>query len=178
MRKLVLALAAGAMALAGGATSANAASVVTGVLPSSVLTPPDSALFGAKITGGAQSFDDTFTFNIIGGGVADAQVTTLLLNGAQNINFTSIMVDSLYAFVKTSTDPNPETWMLEPVLLADGAHSIRVMGNLLGQNGTYSGTINVAAVPEPATWAMMLIGFGGIGFAMRRRKQPVLAQVA
>jgi PEP-CTERM motif len=31
---------------------------------------------------------------------------------------------------------------------------------------------SAAAVPEPATWAMMLLGFGGIGFAMRRgRKQ-------
>lgn len=28
-----------------------------------------------------------------------------------------------------------------------------------------------AAVPEPATWAMMLVGFGGIGFAMRRRSK-------
>ena len=27
----------------------------------------------------------------------------------------------------------------------------------------------VASVAEPASWAMMLIGFGGIGFAMRRR---------
>ena len=27
-----------------------------------------------------------------------------------------------------------------------------------------------AAVPEPATWAMMLVGFGAIGFAMRRRR--------
>ena len=26
------------------------------------------------------------------------------------------------------------------------------------------------AVPEPATWAMMLFGFGAVGFAMRRRK--------
>lgn len=26
------------------------------------------------------------------------------------------------------------------------------------------------AVPEPGTWAMMLFGFGAIGFAMRRRK--------
>ena len=34
-----------------------------------------------------------------------------------------------------------------------------------------------AAVPEPGTWAMMLLGFGGIGIAMRRRRQP-LAQVA
>ncbi|MHA6724171.1 PEPxxWA-CTERM sorting domain-containing protein [Sphingomonas sp. RS2018] len=30
----------------------------------------------------------------------------------------------------------------------------------------------VAAVPEPATWAMMLFGFGGIGFALRRRRAP------
>jgi len=36
----------------------------------------------------------------------------------------------------------------------------------------------LAAVPEPATWAMMLVGFGGIGLAMRRRRRPVLAQVA
>jgi hypothetical protein len=27
-----------------------------------------------------------------------------------------------------------------------------------------------SAIPEPAVWAMMLIGFGGIGSAMRRRK--------
>jgi hypothetical protein len=34
----------------------------------------------------------------------------------------------------------------------------------------------VAAVPEPATWAMMLFGFGGIGATLRRRRrQPALA---
>jgi len=30
-----------------------------------------------------------------------------------------------------------------------------------------------AAVPEPATWAMMLLGFGGIGFAMRKQRKPI-----
>jgi hypothetical protein len=29
---------------------------------------------------------------------------------------------------------------------------------------------SIAAVPEPATWAMMLVGFGFIGFVMRRRR--------
>ena len=34
-------------------------------------------------------------------------------------------------------------------------------------------------VPEPATWAMMLIGFGAIGFAMRRTRRSVrLPQLA
>lgn len=32
------------------------------------------------------------------------------------------------------------------------------------------------AVPEPATWAMMVLGFGGIGFAIRR-KQALTARV-
>ena len=27
-----------------------------------------------------------------------------------------------------------------------------------------------SAVPEPATWALMLLGFGGVGFALRRAK--------
>jgi hypothetical protein len=43
-----------------------------------------------------------------------------------------------------------------------------------------SGAILEDAVPEPATWAMMLLGFGGIGVAMRRgrRKNALLAQIA
>ena len=28
---------------------------------------------------------------------------------------------------------------------------------------------NIAAVPEPATWALMILGFGAVGGAMRRR---------
>ena len=39
----------------------------------------------------------------------------------------------------------------------------------------------VTAVPEPATWAMMLLGFGAIGAAMRFRRDrrpQTLAQLA
>lgn len=32
-------------------------------------------------------------------------------------------------------------------------------------------------LPEPATWAMMLLGFGGIGFAMRKRNHSPQARV-
>lgn len=34
------------------------------------------------------------------------------------------------------------------------------------------------AVPEPATWAMMIVGFGAVGFAMRRRRPATLPQAA
>lgn len=36
----------------------------------------------------------------------------------------------------------------------------------------------VAAVPEASTWAMMLVGFGGIGAALRRRRSKVAVRVA
>lgn len=34
----------------------------------------------------------------------------------------------------------------------------------------YQSPVMLAAVPEPASWAMMLLGFGGIGIALRRRR--------
>lgn len=44
---------------------------------------------------------------------------------------------------------------------------------------TTATVVSVAgAVPEPATWALMLLGFGGIGVAMRRRRRFAALQVA
>jgi hypothetical protein len=42
-----------------------------------------------------------------------------------------------------------------------------------------SGTISaVAAVPEPSTWAMMILGFCGLGFITYRRKRGAALSVA
>jgi hypothetical protein len=50
----------------------------------------------------------------------------------------------------------------------------------LGVNGFSNSVIVPPPVPEPGTWAMMLLGFGGIGMAMRRRRRSsiVLPQLA
>jgi hypothetical protein len=33
----------------------------------------------------------------------------------------------------------------------------------------------VAGVPEPASWALMLVGFGGMGALLRRRRPRAVA---
>jgi len=47
-------------------------------------------------------------------------------------------------------------------------------------NGQFvAGNLSVSTVPEPSTWAMMILGFCGLGFVAYRRKQnrPVLRAV-
>lgn len=39
--------------------------------------------------------------------------------------------------------------------------------------GGYIDNITLAAVPEPTTWALFILGFGAIGYAMRRRSSKV-----
>jgi hypothetical protein len=39
-------------------------------------------------------------------------------------------------------------------------------------------TGHITAVPEPAAWGMMLLGFAGIGMTLRTRRRPALAQLA
>ncbi len=48
----------------------------------------------------------------------------------------------------------------------------------VGTNYAYLATGQVAAVPEISTWAMMLLGFAGVGFmACRRKAKPALIAV-
>jgi hypothetical protein len=49
---------------------------------------------------------------------------------------------------------------------SDAAHHI--VGNELYQE--VLGLPSITAVPEPATWAMMLLGFTGVGFMAYRRR--------
>jgi len=64
-------------------------------------------------------------------------------------------------------------------LSASGIAKIDVVGNAPGGSVRLYGidnlTYTVSAVPEPATWAMMLGGFGMTGMAIRRRKKRVAA---
>jgi hypothetical protein len=47
------------------------------------------------------------------------------------------------------------------------ARSVTISPNA---NGTGIDNLEIGAVPEASTWAMIMVGFGAIGFGMRRRK--------
>lgn len=71
---------------------------------------------------------------------------------------------------------------VDPILSID--HSFFTGANA-GNEGLYSLSFSndvtnglESAVPEAATWAMMLLGFGIVGFALRRRAGNVTAKVA
>ena len=48
-----------------------------------------------------------------------------------------------------------------------------VQNDLLEGSFTYS--IRIAAVPEPSAWALMIFGFGLVGYTMRRRSKVVFS---
>ena len=58
-------------------------------------------------------------------------------------------------------------------LIEDDVGRIEVAANILGLNTTVP-----TAVPEPSTWAMMLLGFAGLGFAGWRGRRKTAGAVA
>jgi hypothetical protein len=68
---------------------------------------------------------------------------------------------------------NNQPYIKNSVIFDLGAFngSLDSISNVRFQYGTALSDPSVPGVPEPATWAMMLVGFGGIGMAMRRRRR-------
>jgi hypothetical protein len=59
---------------------------------------------------------------------------------------------------------------------SDLIYGLRFGGNYILVTGTRDGVPN--AVPEPATWAMLILGFGAVGATLRRRKQTTRVSFA
>ncbi|MDB5686722.1 MAG: hypothetical protein JWR77_1311 [Rhizorhabdus sp.] len=58
--------------------------------------------------------------------------------------------------------------------LAEGAPEGQPPFSLL-DSVSLTGDYSVSAAPEPGTWAMLVLGFGLIGFMTRRRRRPIAA---
>ena len=112
---------------------------------------------------------------VLGGG-DDTFVTTGLNTQLVNAVFGR---GSGNSFAATCGDGPCSTIAEQQALINEAA---QFAGQPTQYTGTYSigdfsgsGTFNIAGgVPEPASWALMILGFGGIGAAVRRRRQSVV----
>jgi hypothetical protein len=70
--------------------------------------------------------------------------------------------------------PVGNNYVLETAIFtgASGQVSFTGMGPS-NQQGDLLDNVTVSAVPEPSTWAMMILGFAGVGFMAYRRKNNV-----
>jgi PEP-CTERM motif len=102
-------------------------------------------------------------------GVTGASVSAVMLASGFTASFTSTsatfteMTGFATDFVGLGTY---QSLVVDSSVLTTGTVNYNI------QNNTFTGTVDgpVAAVPEPSTWAMMILGFLGIGYVAYRRK--------
>jgi len=72
------------------------------------------------------------------------------------------------------TTASPVTTQYVEFFFGPGSFGLPGNGGGAGQGaGIYQLDIELAPVPEPAAWALMLVGFAGLGAALRRRRGTV-----
>jgi hypothetical protein len=178
MKRLSLVMAAAAACL-GLASPANATQTITITGPSGNFGD-DEVVCGADATAACE-FTHTYDFlSPEGYQLVSSTFTSVATNAMTDISFDYVWLNGVeFDFLRTGVVEFAT--LLNQALIEGGNNTITVKGSIgAGGNGAYTGTLSFAnnAVPEPGTWAMMLLGFGAVGFAMRRRAPKALTQIA
>lgn len=96
------------------------------------------------VTIGSQTTDFTITSD--GSGFFDKPLALT------TINYVATSADTAISFIETASN--------------DGGNNDALIDGV-----SFQGPAVTSAVPEPSTWAMMILGFCGLGFMAHRRKQ-------
>lgn len=132
-------------------------------------------------TNASQFYTDTYQFIVPTLGKVGASAVTLTFDGT--LTFTEILLNGTALKINTVLDMDNNIVGYSAISPLGGLASaanpqkLSVTGKLTGSTGTYTGNVRFeSAVPEPGTWALMILGFGIVGYAMRRRPSVRFAQ--
>jgi hypothetical protein len=150
--------------------------------PAYLLTS-DARFIAAQADGGYVVNPNTYslTFTLVGLNPSSASLSgffesdnfaTGFLNGPQIVQDVQATVfsnfQSLTPFSAPSADFVSGLNTLSFVVTDTGPPSALLVSGL-------GGTANTSGTPEPASWALMLLGFGGLGAALRAQRRPATA---
>jgi hypothetical protein len=166
--------------LASAAAFALGASVLSSpafaVTPLGNLDPEDAGSFNQTVTAGPVDVEATFMLTMEAITALSATISTRLASaytpgdlelwdGAMEIAFAPLAF-AASAYTASFTE-----------LLGPGDYTVIITGTAHRPLGV-GGTVTTSGVPEPSTWAMMVLGFIGLGYAAFRRNAKGRAAVA
>jgi choice-of-anchor C domain-containing protein len=103
--------------------------------------------------------------------------------GPKTVLVTLASASQTYTFTVTNADTHSNMGYLQELLpnIALGVGSAKLtfasQDDATSAYGPVIGGVNVSAVPEPSTWAMLIIGFLGVGFVAYRGKTTARVRV-
>lgn len=126
-------------------------------------------------SGNSTSAVDVFDFFLPSGLVTSSGISTHQSQTIANLVFTGISFNGNAGVTGTFAGNAVAGVSTLPVLLNGPQHLVvNVAG---GDQASWAGTatFSPAAVPEPASWALMIVGFGGLGAVLRMNRRRTIA---
>ena len=147
-------------------------------------TFPGSGVYSAEFSGSAATNTYSVDFSsLINPTLLNASVTSnwsgrLTLHTGSGYDVSSVTFDGNNFTPTLNTAATARTghdvWDYSAATVSSSVHTLVVTGESLGGGG-FTGSIDVSAAPEPAAWALMMVGVGGMGAALRTRRRKAIA---
>lgn len=115
-------------------------------------------------------FRDFFNFPTTYARNATVEITSHRNFTAEDVNFVSNGVKLNAKVIPATSTGVDERRYLANFRIPAGFQTITVAGSSKPQ-GSFQGILTLSGVPEPSTWAMMTLGLGFAGAAMRTRRR-------
>ncbi|MCU6454066.1 FxDxF family PEP-CTERM protein [Sphingomonas sp. A2-49] len=182
MKKTILATMAAVAAFA-AAPSASATTFPVGS-PNFTGSPGPNGTFSADFGNSgiaAGDFSDSFTFTLPANGLGSGTVSTSasIFGSPNDTDFTSVTINNVAATLTKLEGGLFEVAFAGGVPITGGSLNTLTVTGVSRGSGAYGGQLSFipSAVPEPAAWAMMILGMGAVGFAMRRSNKKFDAKI-